>query len=257
MKNKEEKLKKMEKALFRRIFVAMTVMVPLLQSCFGKTEDPIDLGDIEANAIVTVRLSSMGFTYFQLDESTTLEPSGWETQEDGEFRALLNYSVLDRKSRYCTKVVKVNGIDPITTKPASFIGTKYFEPNPVRTVEEVMERCDPVELVSSDGKLDWLTVCEDGYMTIHFACLSSGEVEHSVDMYADKNRPDHLYFSHESKGDKSTSWTEGLVAFKIDHLYYTSDLYPSGDPGTVTLHWMSFDGEKTATFKYGQRAIGK
>ena len=221
-----------------------------------------------ADAIVTVKSSQSGRIYFQLDQDVTLEPAEWTSPFHKEVRALLSYSDLSGESDLCSKIVKVNRIDSLTTKDANYINIDDGVKSPssvepvflvdvgYKTTSELLSNSDPLEIVSSDGVPDWLSFSEDGYLTIHFATYWGGVTSHSVNLYASKSHPDHLFLVHKNNGDIQTTWSEGLVAFKMFHMYIgRKDEFQS--PREITLHWMSFDGEKQAVFKYGKRLGNK
>ena len=221
-----------------------------------------------ADAIVTVKSSQSGSIYFQLDQDVTLEPAEWTNPFHKEVRALLSYTELSGQSSLCSKLVKVDRIDSLTTKEANYIsiddGLKSPPSNEqvflvdvgYKTTSELLSNSDPLEIVSSEGVPDWLSFSEDGYLTIHFATYWGGVTSHSVNLFASKSHPDHLYLVHKNNGDIQTTWSEGLVAFKMFHMYIgRKDEFQS--PREITLHWMSFDGEKQAVFKYGKRLGNK
>ena len=91
---------------------------------------------------------------------------------------------------------------------------------------------------------------------IHFATFWGEIAQHTVNLYALRDHPDHLYLVHKDNGDLQSSWKESLVAFKICHLYpFRKDGFDN--PESIVLHWMSFNGEKFVVLKYGQRAVEK
>ena len=61
-----------------------------------------------ADAIVTVKSSQSGSTYFQLDEKNTLEPYKWTNPFRTEVRALLSFSDTKMSSDMFSKLVTVN-----------------------------------------------------------------------------------------------------------------------------------------------------
>ena len=213
---------------------------------------------------MTVRVSFSGRNYFQLDETTTLEPVDWENPFSEEVRALVAYSDLDRKADFCTKAVAVERIDSIATRDAAYIsvddglsGGLSFQVTSVKTgydsVTEMFNASSPVDVVTNEGIPDWMTFSEDGYLMIHFATFWGDVAKHSVNLYASQRHPDHLYLVHKDNGDYQSSWNESLVAFRICQLYMSrKDEYRN--PGSFVLHWMSFSGEKTLRLKYGNRA---
>ncbi len=216
------------------------VLSPVLVICASCTDfsDEIDrVADgigTQPNAIVTVRKSASGKTYFQLDEKTTLEPLGWKNPFKSQTRALVSYSETSEESKEFTKAVRVNQIDSVLTKDAIVMKTSEFEVNN-----------DPVEIVT-----DWLTVCEDGYLTLHFATMwGADRIPHKVILGVDPEKPYELYFKHDKNGDYGTSWSEGLVAFKIDGLLPDT----KGEEVNITLKWKSFSGDGKMAFKYRTR----
>ena len=277
MMKKVGKLMKKDHVLVRLMVVVLT-LVPLLlsSSCQDAESDILDVGgqsaevssmrdDIRwANAIVTVRRSSLGRNYFQLDEYTTLDPVGWDNPFSNEVRALVAYSDLNQKTDFCTKAVEVERIDSIVTRDAAYINIPDGLPGgtnlPVsavqpgfESVKEMFDASSPVDIVTDQGIPDWMTFSEDGYLMIHFATFWGDVTRHSVNLYASLRHPDHLYLVHKDNGDMQSSWEESLVAFRICQMYMSrKDEYK--DPGSIVLHWMSFSGEKTLRLKYGNRA---
>ena len=279
MKKIDGKLKKKDLVLSRLLMAALALF-PALYSCSNEFEDMDMISDMTstrisslqndilwANAIVTVRTATSGRDYFQLDESTTLEPVGWKNHFSGEVRALVAYSDLDRRSAFCTRCVTVERLDSIVTSDAAYIdiddslsGGSDTQVVSVNTgfgsVEDMFEASRPVEVVTSEGIPDWLTFSEDGYLMIHFATFWGDVTAHSVNLYASRKHPDHLYLVHKDNGDYQSYWKESLVAFRICQLYMSrKDEYK--DPTSVVLHWMSFGGEKTLRLQYGNRATEK
>ena len=280
MMKKVGKLMKKDHVLVRLMVVVLT-LVPLLlsSSCQDAESDILGVGgqsaevssmrdDIRwANAIVTVRRSSLGRNYFQLDEYTTLDPVGWDNPFSNEVRALVAYSDLNQKTDFCTKAVEVERIDSIVTRDAAYINIPDGLPGgtnlPVsavqpgfESVKEMFDASSPVDIVTDQGIPDWMTFSEDGYLMIHFATFWGDVTLHSVNLYASRKHPDHLYLVHKDNGDFQSSWKESLVAFRICQMYMSrKDEYR--DPSSVVLHWMSFSGEKTLRLRYGNRASEK
>lgn len=274
--------KLMMKALFlsSRLLMALTILAVSAVSCQNGGAEIIsppvfqtaDLSGLHydirwANAIVTVRNSSSGRSYLQLDESTTLDPIGWDNPFSNEVRALVAYSDLARTTDFCTRAVSVEKIDSIVTRDAAYIdiddglsGGSNLQVSSVGTgfgsTADMLLASSPVDVVTEEGIPDWMTFSEDGYLMIHFATFWGDVTAHSVNLYASQRHPDHLYLVHKDNGDFQSSWNESLVAFRICQVYMSrKDEYK--DPGSVVLHWMSFSGEKTLRLKYGNRAPEK
>ena len=261
--------------------VAFLLPLLIMPSCVGLSDEGFDINDMYpaqvssleesikwANALVTVKSSQSGTFYFQLDDNVTLEPAEWGNPYHKEVRALLAYSDTKQASALFTRKVHVDRIDSLVTKEANYIDVEdgisspassqsvYIVDPGYSTTADLLANSDPVEIVSSNGMPDWLTFSEDGYLTVHFATYWGGVTSHSINLYASKAHPDHLYLIHKNNGDLQVDWSEGLVAFKLFHMYIgRKDEYTT--PRAITLHWLSFDGEQEATFKYGRRVENK
>ena len=190
------------------------------------------------NALVTVKGAADDAFFLQLDDKTTLLPTNVKTSPfgDKEVRALVNYSEVNEPSGDYTKAVHINWIDSILTKP---IAPDLGEEN-----DEVYGT-DPVEIVN-----DWVTIAEDGYLTLRFRTIWGGSKKHFVNLLLGQNpeNPYEVEFRHNAYGDTYGSEGDGLVAFKLDELPDTE-----GKTVKLKLKWKSFSGEKSAEFDYCTR----
>ena len=108
------------------------------------------------NALVTVKPTSENAFFLQLDDTTTLLPVNMTSSPFGskEVRALTNFSEVNEPSEGYSKAVHINWIDSILTKNiAPDLGAK----------NDSIYGKDPVEIVG-----DWVTIAEDGYLTLRF-----------------------------------------------------------------------------------------
>ncbi len=186
------------------------------------------------NALVTIKTTESGTDYFQLDEKTTLEPKGWTNPYRREVRALLKYSELPESSDLFSKKVAVEWIDSVRTKSAVAYDDEFKKGNNVA-----------VALYN-----DWITCCEDGYLTLHFAAWfgRDGKIIHYLDLAVDPETHD-LYLRHDDNGDNvNVALGEGVIAFKIDDL-----LADVKDGQELTLHWKASNGDQSAKVKYYSR----
>lgn len=209
-----------------------------LQSCQNDDND-FYLSHYYANALVTVKLSADNTPYLQLDDSTTLRPVNMITSPfgDKEVRALTNFDFSKEAPQEYDKAVFVNWIDSILTKP---IAPNLGEEANLETYGN-----DPVEILN-----DWVTIAEDGYLTLRFATRWGNGQPHFVNLISTQN-PDNAYevkFCHNAFGDINGRMGDGLVAFKLDGLPDTQ-----GKTVKLTLKWNSFSGEKSAEFDYCTR----
>ncbi|MCQ2119376.1 MAG: NigD-like protein [Bacteroidales bacterium] len=184
------------------------------------------------NAIVTVKSGSDGISYFQLGDDTTLEPVGWTNPYSEEVRALLNYTELSGQSGSFTSKVRVNQMEQITTR----------KPLKVQSPVKRFEKDNSPVIVYAD----WLTSCEDGYLTLHLAARCTKETtESGFSLEVDPSEPSDFYLRHERDDDGDLVWKEFIVAFLIrDYLRVES-----GGTSPVVLHSYSYDGLVTLPFE--------
>lgn len=219
--------------------VATTTMCMTLPSCDNDNDDFPIFPLNRPNAIVTVKPSDDGTTFsMQLDDSTSINASNMKTAPYGnrEVRAFVNFKTLTPTADKRNYEVYVNWIDSILTKPMAAIQAADAGTSPYCQ--------DPVELLR-----DW-TVAEDGYLTIHFRTLwAANGTPHRVNLAAtNPANPYELTFFHDAQGVKGGYWGDGIVAFRLDRLPDAK-----GKTVDVTLHWMSFSGARSVTFKYSPR----
>lgn len=219
------------------LFVGAIVCTIGLQSCLDDDDNNVYYLRYP-NALVTVKGAADDAFFLQLDDKTTLLPTNVKTSPfgDKEVRALVNYSEVNEPSGDYTKAVHINWIDSILTKP---IAPDLGEEN-----DEVYGT-DPVEIVN-----DWVTIAEDGYLTLRFRTIWGGSKKHFVNLLLGQNleNPYEVEFRHNAYGDTYGSEGDGLVAFKLDELPDTE-----GKTVKLKLKWKSFSGEKSAEFDYCTR----
>lgn len=224
----------------KTLAVALAVAGTLgLQSCLDDDDGNYELR--YPNALVTVKNAADDTFFLQLDENTTLHPTNLKTSPfgDKEVRALVNYKEVDEPSGDYDKSVYINWIDSILTKP---IAPDLGEEN------DKIYGTDPVEIVN-----DWVTIAEDGYLTLRFRTLWNGGKKHFVNLLLaqDPDNPYVVEFRHNAEGDVYGDWGDGMVAFRLTDLPDTE-----GKTVKLTLKWKSFTGDKSATFDYcTQKAV--
>lgn len=221
------------KLVFMSIGVLMSAL--LVQSCLDNDSND-DL--LFPNALVTVKHAADKTFYLQLDDNTTLLPTNMKESPygDKEVRALVNYTETAEASSPYSKAVYVNWLDSILTKPT------------VLDLGDDNDKTygnDPVEIVR-----DWVTIAEDGYLTLRFRTRWGSMTPHRVNLLTNGN-PDNPYeveFRHDAKGDLLGDFNDALVAFNLKDL-------PDTDGKTVKLKlkWNSFSGPKSVEFDYCSR----
>ena len=197
-------------------------------------------------ALVTVKpnLGNTAFT-LQLDDSVSLTPYNMKPSPFGmkEMRALVNYNVVDGpavkegKDRVKgTTYVNINWLDSIRTK----VMAKNLGDANAKTYGN-----DPLEVVN-----DWVSIAEDGYLTLRFRTRWGGKVKHVLNLVTtpDKDNAYKVTLYHDAKGDLFGRWGDGLIAFRLAGLPDTGKKYV-----LLTLEWESYSGKKIARFKYATR----
>jgi len=219
-------------------FFAMCMALALSSAALQSCDDDDDNGYWVSlpNALVTVKQipGTDGF-YMQLDEKTTLLPVNMKKSpfDNKEVRALVNFREVDESPGNYDRAVHINWIDSIRTKK--------MVPDMGNDNTDIYGN-DPVEIVR-----DWVTIAEDGYLTLRFRTLWGNGRTHTVNLVAGVN-PDNPYevlFCHDADGDTRGYWGDGLVAFRLDRLPDTQ-----GKTVDLTLRWNSFSGKKSVKFKY-------
>lgn len=228
-------MKKTRIALYVLSFLAMAVA---FSSCNNKYDYP------DYNyALVTVRPSSDSFT-LQLDNKTVLYPSNMTTSPygDKEVRALISYYDDEEIGEYERKV-RIVRMDSIRTK---------------KTVPSLGEENDEkygddcIEIVR-----DWVTVAEDGYLTLRVRALwGYSSTVHYINLLTGVNpdNPYELELRHDSNGDIGERVGDALIAFNLNDLPR-----PEGEDDTtvkIKLNWKSFEGNKSKEFDLYLRPTG-
>lgn len=192
-----------------------------------------------ANAVVTVKPIDDSNFYMQLDDQTTLYATNMTKPPFGskEVRALINCYEVQEDAHGYTKAVYVNWVDSFLTKPSIA--------NPTGDIDEIYGN-DPIEIVN-----DWVTVAEDGYLTLRIRTLWGGNNKpHYVNLLTGLN-PDDPYeveLRQNAYGDTQGHWGDALVAFKIEGL-------PTSGETTLTVKYNSFSGEKKVQFTFNKGSI--
>ena len=229
----KEKMKK-----FMMYFAGLSLMAGTLglQSC---SDDLDDGGQMMMNAMVTVKPNADNTAVtLQLDDYTVLHPENLQKSPFGtkevRARACLDYK--DSQKQH----VDVVWLDSVLTKRL----TKNLGN------EEENRKAygnDPLNILN-----DWITVAEDGYLTLHFATVFGNGAQHKLNLVHrdDVNTPYYFTLYHDAQGDFTGLEQDGIVAFK---LYDLPALQEIDQPVQITLEWNTRVGTQTAKFKYNPR----
>ncbi len=190
------------------------------------------------NAMVTVKTAGDGSIFFQLDDATRLQPTNITTHPFGgkEVRAFTNYR-LETVIYDGADKVHVNWIDSILTKaPVPFVEGRNDE----------LYGTAPLDIVD-----DWITVVEDGYLTLHLLMeWHDPSIKHRISLLTGGNPADpyEVELRHDMRGDTSGNVSNAYVAFRLDGLPDTN-----GETVKLRLKWNSSRGNRTAEFDYRTR----
>lgn len=234
----------MSKLLKMMAFVAILFSAALsLQSCDDDDDndtticiDPV----YTPNALVTFKTDpANGQVFMQLNDSVTLVDKDYKqwpfnATDKKEVRALVSVLYADKEETGLQRTVHlVNVFDTIRTKMMS----------PIVDNMEKTYGDDPVEIVDS-----WKTVCEDGYLTLHFRTYFGGLKIHTLRLVRQADGTLRLF--HDANGDAKGEVSDGIIAFRLNDVPKPED---GSQYENITLKWRSFSGEKSHTFKYKYR----
>ncbi len=224
------------------VFAAILFSTALsLQSCSDDDNNTLIIDPVYTpNALVTLKTdAASGQPFMQLNDSVTLVDTNYkkwpfETANKKEVRALVSVVFDDKDKNEAQRSVHlVTLFDTIRTKAMS----------PIVSDIEKTYGDDPVEIVDS-----WKTVCEDGYLTLHFRTYFGGKKIHTLRLVRMTDGTLRLF--HDANGDDKGVASDGLIAFRLGDV-------PKPEDGSkyqnITLKWTSFSGEKSHTFKYKYR----
>ena len=223
---------------FNKFFLmAVACMATLAISSCGVNDDE-NYGQMFPTAVVTIKPVDANSFYMQLDEQTTLKPVNMKGSPYGEeeVRALVYYTEVNDDPAPYDKAVRLTWVDDILTKP-----TVVRDENNTEDYGD-----DPVDIID-----DWVTIVEDGYLTLRFRTISSNTGQpHRVSLVAENlENPYEVRFCHDAYGDVvGNNMFDGLVAFRLNSLPDTN-----GQTVKLKLVWDSFSGEKSHEFDYCTR----
>lgn len=190
------------------------------------------------NALVTFKTDAAGQVFMQLNDSVTLVDKDFKqwpynATDKKELRALVQVIFADEDETASQRSVHLVMYDTLRTKPMS----------PIVSDIEKTYGDDPVEIVNS-----WKTVCEDGYLTLHFRTYFGGMSIHTLRLVRMADGTLRLF--HDANGDAKGTVSDGIIAFRLSDVPKPADGSQYED---ITLKWTSFSGEKSHTFKYKYR----
>ena len=99
---------------------------------------------------------------------------------------------------------------------------------------------DPVEIMR-----DWVTVAEDGYLTLRLRTLWGGNTVHVFNLVGGVNKENEYEFNltHNANGDVRGRMGDALIAFDLNSIWKDKT-----DSVKIKVNWNSFSGKKSAEF---------
>lgn len=186
------------------------------------------------NALVTVCSSESGTTLVINDTMTVKAANVTSALYDkSEVRALISLVSTSPGDKIVDgQNVRLLTIDTIRTKPSTL------------WTETLDKQLGNAPVVIKD---DWMTVAEDGYLTLRFNIMTGTKnVPHSFHLLKGRNpeNPYDLELRHTDRGDSGSRYMEGVVAFDI------KDILPVGTEKKVqlTVHYKDFTGKDRTAY---------
>jgi hypothetical protein len=174
------------------------------------------------SAIVSVRTAPDGTVYFQVDDNTRLLPLG----NTDPYRGL--------ERIFCGLMIYADQV-PEYGYRAAVLWYEALDKGAVSAVVPVGGD-DPLDILS-----DWMTSCEDGYLTLHYETWwGDTAVPHAFTLVTGLNPDDpfEVTLRHDAKGDGRREKADSVVYFDLQSLPDTGD-----EDKTLTLKWKNSEGK--------------
>ena len=210
----------------KRLTICMLALLPaLLAGCaMALDKEGMEAASDAAaySAIVSVRTDPSGTVYFQVDDRTRLLPSGDTAPYKGLERILCGLLIYaDQVPDYGHRadVLWYEALDKGVVSAGASVGGD-----------------DTLDILS-----DWMTSCEDGYLTLHYETWwGDSAVPHAFTLVTGLN-PDDPYevtLRHDAKGDGRKEKADSIIYFDLQTLPDTGD-----EDKTLTLKWINSEGK--------------
>lgn len=201
---------------------------------------------VNTEAVVTVKEDAGKNCYFQLDDNTVVIPENLSANPFGkEVRA---YTLYADKGETEPNGATAGKYRRAQVAVLDSILTKQTAPNLGKEQNDLVYGCDPIDIYRS-----WISVVEDGYVTLHF-CARWGRtgipVVHTINLVRDTDSSDPFTFElrHNYNGDPAQAgyFRDGLVAFNIRDILAKE----SRSTYDITLKYVGELGDKEVVFHY-------
>ena len=145
-------------------------------------------------------------------------------------------------------------LDDNTTLLAKNLKPTIFDGKEVRALVNYTQTSEKSEKYGDDMVdivRDWVTVAEDGYLTLRFRALWGGQKVHYINLVTDVNpeNPYEVELRHNANGDPQNYWRDALVAFNLNGVVPDTE----GKTVKLTIRWRSSQGYKKVDFDYCSR----
>ncbi|MBR4826992.1 MAG: hypothetical protein IKZ91_03815 [Bacteroidales bacterium] len=88
----------------------------------------------------------------------------------------------------------------------------------------------------------WITGIADGYLTLHYKAWWGSPAKHH-DICLEFGPDGDMYLIHNANGDGKAEYSDGIIYFDINGVVSSRETPPQ----TLTLHWLSTDGQAVCT----------
>lgn len=225
----------MKKVTFLILLLTFVGLATTMQSCLD------DDGDKHERylAVATVYPQADGGFLLAITESQVVKPSNVTESPYG-----------DKKARVLTEYY-FEPSDPANSSTKEYVHicwmNEILSKAPVAAEGEFKDKYgyEPIAIVE-----DWLTIAEDGYLTLHLRTDSDiPGIKHEMNLAVGDitQSPIELTLCHSTKGvsKERSQYADGPIAFPLEETL--ADL--AGQTVKLKLNWNSYDGEKSREFE--------
>ena len=186
----------------------------------------------EYNAVVTVKQTTSGTIYFQVDEKSRLYPVNYEEPYTGPKRLACLISDFGGM---------VDG--NVNWHYGMVVWSEEVEEGPIYPRDESFPADDGLNVLD-----DWMTSLEDAFLTIHYSTFwGDGSTAHQL-LLMEGNQEGEFLLLHYRNGDEALTEADALICFDLN------DRLPKTEGMDIKLKWTTGAGESAEkSFRFRSR----